>query len=311
MPGDGRVDKDRVVMVTSVSNSSSSNSVMKTTASKVATTTTGTSMPVVNVSALAKLFQAQVPVKTLDEALAIDLNNKASLKVPFNLTLNQSITTLSSDTITKLNRLVDTGVIASIKPAVDSTIIKISFTQMQDLTKLLPKLASPSSFILTADRISGTQALSITTDLMKKLAYPVTVADDPLNLSQGDVWTKLGQMSNAGSLQNLQLTGANSTELQLTYSQFKAGTAVLSKVGTSYRVAVRDVTAANANSVASLANVRRVNIRDSIDSIMFLGSNIQKISNEQKLGTITTTSAPIDIAQPLSYFKSQIGRAHV
>ncbi|MFM8608568.1 MAG: hypothetical protein ACKOBC_11495, partial [Hyphomicrobiales bacterium] len=94
---------------------------------------------------------------------------------------------------------------------------------------------------------------------------------------------------------------------QLTYSQLKAGTTVLSKIGTSYRVAVRDVTAANANSVASLANVRRVNIRDSIDSIMFLGSNLQKISNEQKLGTITTTSAPIDIAQPLSYLKSHLG----
>lgn len=294
-------------MVTSVSGVSSSSSVMKTTASRVATATKNTSTPTVNVSALAKLFQAQVPVKTLDEALAINLNNKAALKVPFNLNLNQSITSLSSDAITKLNRLVDSGVIVSVKPAVDPTIIKISFTQMQALTKLLPKLASPSSFTLTADRISGAQALSITTDMMKKLAYPVTVADDPLNLSQGDVWTKLGQMTNAGSLKNLQLTGTNSTELQLTYSQLRAGTSVLSKIGTSYQVAVRDVTAANANSVASLANVRRVNIRDSIDSIMFLGSNIQKISNEQKLGTITTTSAPIDIAQPLSYLKSHLG----
>ena len=114
-------------------------------------------------------------------------------------------------------------------------------------------------------------------------------------------------MTNSGSLKTLQLTGTNSTELQLTYSQLKSGTSILSKIGENYQVAVRDVTAANANSVASLANVRRVNIRDSIDSIMFLGSNLQKISNEQKLGTITTTSAPIDIAQPLSYFKSHLG----
>ena len=307
MPGDGRAHKRRLSMVTSVSSVSNSSSVMVTTASRVATAAKSASTPTVNVSALAKLFQAQVPVKTLDEALAIDLNNKASLKVPFNLTLNQNITLLSADAISKLNKLVDTGVIASIKATVDPTIIKISFTQMQALTKLLPKLASPSSFTLTADRISGAQALSITTDLMKKLAYPVTVADDPLNLSQGDVWTKLGQMTNSGSLKTLQLTGTNSTELQLTYSQLKSGTSILSKIGENYQVAVRDVTAANANSVASLANVRRVNIRDSIDSIMFLGSNLQKISNEQKLGTITTTSAPIDIAQPLSYFKSHLG----
>ena len=161
-------------MVTSVSNGSSSSSVMKTTTSRVATAAKSASTPTVNVSALAKLFQAQVPVKTLDEALAIDVTNKSSLKVPFNLTLNQNITLLSADAISKLNKLVDTGVIASIKATVDPTIIKISFTQMQALTKLLPKLASPWSFTLTADRISGAQALSITTDLMKKLAYPVT-----------------------------------------------------------------------------------------------------------------------------------------
>lgn len=294
-------------MVTSVSSVSSSISVKKGTTSTSSTAAKSASSPVVNISALAKLFQAQVPTKTLDEALKIDVTNKASLKVPFTLNLNQSITSLNSNSIEKLNKLIDVGVIASVKPAVDPNVIKVSFTQMQGLTKLLPKLAPPSTFTLTADRISGAQAVSLTTDLMKKLAYPVIVADDPLNLSQGDVWTKLGQMANSGALKALQLTGTSSSELQLTYSQFKAGANVLSKIGASYQVSVRDVTAANANSVAALANVRRVNIRDSIDSIMFLGSNIQKISSEQKLGTITSTSAPIDVAQPLSYFKSHLG----
>ena len=294
-------------MVTTVSSVSSSSSVIKTASSVTTTAAKTTSSTTVSISALAKLFQAQVPVKTLDEALRIDVTNKAALKVPFTLNLNQSITALDSATIEKLNKLVDLGVIDSIKPAVDPSVIKISFTQMQQLTKLLPKLATPSTFTLTADRISATQALSLTTDMMKKLAYPVTVADDPLNLSQGDAWTKLGQMANSGALNTLQLTGTASNELQLTYAQFKAGANVLSKIGTSYQVSVRDVTAANANSVAAVPSVRRVNIRDSIDSIMFLGSNIQKISNEQKLGTITTTSAPIDIAQPLSYFRSHLG----
>ena len=294
-------------MVTSVSGVSSSSSVMKTTASKVATTAKSTSRPTVNVSALARLFQAQVPVKTLEEALAINPNNKAALKVPFNLTLNQKIENLSRDNIIQLNRLVDAGVIASVKPAVNPTTITISFADMQRLSKLLPKLAPPSNFTLTSDRISATQALSFTTDMMKKLASPVTVADDPLNLSQGAVWTKLGQMANTGALKTLQLTGTTSNELQLTYEQLKGGSNILSKIGVSYQISVRDVTAANANSVATLSNVRRVNIRDNIDSIMFLGSNIQKISNQQKLGTITTTSAPIDIEQPLSYLKSHLG----
>lgn len=294
-------------MVTPVSRASNSSSVMKTTTSTSKMSGKSAPAPVVNVSALAKLFQAQVPTKTLEEALNINLANKSALKVPFTLNLNQSITSLDSVSVEKLNTLVERGVIASIKPAVDPAVIKISFTQMQQLTNLLPKLASPSTFTLTADRISGAQSLSLTTDLMKKLAYPVTVADDPLNLSQGDVWMKLVQMANTGTLKSLQLSGTTSNELQLTYSQFKAGGTVLSKIDSSYQVSVRDVTAANANSVAAIPSVRRVNIRDSIDSIMFLGSNIQKVSKEQKLGTITTTSAPIDVAQPLSYFKSHLG----
>ena len=134
MPGDGRAHKRRLSMVTSVSSVSNSSSVMVTTASRVATAAKSASTPTVNVSALAKLFQAQVPVKTLNEALAIDVTNKSSLKVPFNLTLNQNITLLSADAISKLNKLVDTGVIASIKATVDPTII--NYNRFDEKTRL-------------------------------------------------------------------------------------------------------------------------------------------------------------------------------
>ena len=266
---------------------------------------------VVNVSALAKLFQAQVTNKSLDEAVALDVTNRSTLKVPFNLALTQPIASLAlpanAAKLTKINQLIDLGVIKSVTTAADPSVIKVNYAQMQALNKVLPKLSSANSFALTQDRISAAQSLSFTPDLMKKLAAPVTIADDPLKLSQSDVWSKLNEFANTKTLGAVQLTSKTSSDLNLTYAQLTAGSSIFDKIQTNYQITVRDVSAGNVNTVAANGNVKKINVRDSIDSVLFLGSNIQKVADQGKLGSISTTAAPIPIQNSLAYFRSHLG----
>ncbi len=296
--------------VTSSLNRLAAKTAMSAAASKVASTPSKSSS-VVNVSALAKLFRAQVPNKSLDEAIALDATNRSTLKVPFNLALTQPIANLAlasnAAKLEKLNQLVDLGVINSVTTSSDAPVIKVNYAQMQALNKLLPKLSPANSFALTTDRISAAQANSFTPDLMRKLAAPVTIADDPLKISQSDVWSKLNEFANTKTLGTVQLTSKTSSELKLTYSQLMAGSSIFDKIKTNYQVTVRDVSAGNVNAVAANGNVKKVNVRDSIDSVMFLGSNIQKVADQGKLGAISTTAAPIDISNSLAYFRSHLG----
>jgi hypothetical protein len=93
----------------------------------------------------------------------------------------------------------------------------------------------------------------------------------------------------------------------LDYDQLKGGAAILEKISGKYNVSVSNVIASNANAVSLMPSVTKVNIRDSIDKVLFLGTNLQKISDLNKLGSITTASDPVSITGTVAYMKSRIG----
>ena len=230
-------------------------------------------------------------------------------KAPFNLSLQKDFLSLSSGEVAKLNDLVDKGMINSIQlSGSNSTVIRLTDSQLQKFSKLIGKLSEPARFAMVYEKMSMSQLIAMPTALMSKLEKPISISDTATAITNPESWNKLIYLSNAKMLNAVQLdTTTDTSDLDLTFSQLKAGTPVLSKISGSYGINVKDVTAVNANSVADQANVKRVDLRDSIENLMFLGSNLQKISDANKIGSITTTSDAISITNTVAYFKSHLG----
>jgi len=230
-------------------------------------------------------------------------------KAPFNLSIQKDFLSLSSGEIAKLNDLVDKGMVNSIQlSGSNSTVIRLTDSQLQKFSKLIGKLSDPTKFAMVYEKMSLSQLMAMPTDLMPKLEKPITISDTATAITNPDAWNKLIFLSNAKMLNSIQLdTTTDTSDLDLTYSQLKAGSPVFSKISGTYAINVKDVTASNANSVSDFANVKRVDLRDSIDNLMFLGSNLQKLADANKIGKITTTSDAVSVNNTVAYFKSHLG----
>lgn len=230
-------------------------------------------------------------------------------KAPFNLSIQKDFLSLSSGEIAKLNDLIDKGMINSVQlSGSNSTVIRLTDSQLQKFSKLISKLSDPTKFAMVYEKMSLSQLMAMPTDLMPKLEKPITISDTATAITNPDAWNKLIYLSNAKMLNSVQLdTTTDTSDLDLTYSQLKAGNPVFSKISGNYAINVKDVTAANANSVTDFSNVKRVDLRDSIDNLMFLGSNLQKLADANKIGKITTTSDAVSVNNTVAYFKSHLG----
>ncbi|NBR12028.1 MAG: hypothetical protein EBU00_07450, partial [Alphaproteobacteria bacterium] len=232
-----------------------------------------------------------------------------SRKAPFNLVIDKDFLSLTSGEISKLNDLVDKGMINSIQlTGSNSTVVRVTDAQLQKFAKLIGKLKDTTKFAMVYEKMSVDQLLAMPTELMGKLEKPLTITDTATALTNPDAWNKLSYLTNAKMLNTVQLDTVNDTnDLDLTYSQLKAGANILTRIAGTFGINVNDVTAANANTVSATANVKRVNLRDSIDNLLFLGSNIQKIADANRMGSIATTSDSLSITNSVAFFKSHLG----
>lgn len=230
-------------------------------------------------------------------------------KAPFNLLIQKDFLSLSSGEISKINDLVDKGMINSIRlSGSNSAIVRLTDSQLQKFSKLIGKLSDPTKFAMVYEKMSLSQLMAIPTSLMPKLEKPITISDTSTAITNPDAWNKLIFLSNAKMLNSVQLDTTNDTsDLDLTYSQLNAGSPVFSKISGTYAINVKDVTAENANRVTLFKNVKRIDLRDSIDNLTFLGTNLQKLSDANKIGSITTTSDAVSVNNTVAYFKSNLG----
>ena len=233
----------------------------------------------------------------------------ASRKTPFNLVIQQDVMTLDTSEVTKINELIDKGLINEIQLGAGNG-SKIEFTNLQlaKFKTIFTKLAPPTKLNFSSASVTVEQIKSIPVGLYKKMEKPLVIKDEMANLTGYEAWRKLGSLANSKLIDSIKILDTET--INLDYDQLKGGAAILEKISGKYNVSVSNVIASNANAVSLMPSVTKVNIRDSIDKVLFLGTNLQKISDLNKLGSITTASDPVSITGTVAYMKSRIGVLH-
>ena len=230
----------------------------------------------------------------------------ASRKTPFNLVIQQDVMTLDTSEVTKINELIDKGLINEIQLGAGNG-SKIEFTNLQlaKFKTIFTKLAPPTKLNFSSASVTVEQIKSIPVGLYKKMEKPLVIKDEMANLTGYEAWRKVGSLANSKLIESIEILDTET--INLDYDQLKGGAAILEKISGKYNVSVSNVIASNANAVSLMPSVTKVNIRDSIDKVLFLGTNLQKISDLNKLGSITTASDPVSITGTVAYMKSRIG----
>ena len=233
----------------------------------------------------------------------------ASRKTPFNLVIQQDMKTLDTSEVAKINELIDKGLINEIQlGAGNSSKIDFDGPQLEKFKTIFAKLAPPTKLNFSSASVTVEQIKSLPLALYKKMEKPLVIKDEMANLTGYEAWRKVGSLANSKLIESIEISDTET--INLDYDQLKGGAAILGKISGKYNISVSNVIASNANAVSLMPSVTKVNIQDSIDKVLFLGTNLQKISDLNKLGSITTASDPVSITGTVAYMKSRIGVLH-
>ena len=217
---------------------------------------------------------ADTHVTTLAVADSADnlVGNLAALKDALTVAVDGS-----NDTLDKLGSIAQVG----------SAPLAITASQLNDYySTVLSKMANNYSLAVRA--VSAANAVTVAG--MEHVSS-VAVSDSSSNLASNlDALNSLGK-----ELVSLTQTGITAP-LQITADQLLADKSVLNKITNSYTLAVRNVTAQNAQTVASHANVVSMSITDSssnmarkLDTLQQLNSKISGLTRTDTDGVMSIT----------------------
>jgi hypothetical protein len=173
--------------------------------------------------------------------------------------------------------------LTKISQNVPAAAMNITAKQLRDMTSTLAKINGDYSLnvsnVLAADAVNTSKQKHVATISVSDTALNISANLDALN-TLGTKVTAVGQTDNQ--------------TINITATQLTADNATLSKLGPNYNLAVSNVFAEDATSIAGLAHVASIAISDTSGNIAYNLNAIQDLSS--KVTSIRTSGAGVPLA---------------